>query len=185
MAVDQHNVDKARAQIINKLLAEMTKQLVDPIIDKHKSDKDCVRVAFEGTAKPVPADSSVNFDIKGQGFFHSHLEHLKTEQLLKDWIVTIPEQIIYNTSHEGCSSPDDLPQSLTEDIVVEYSKGTFLFKDNKHPDGDNKDDAVADEDCKVKFRVTIIVKVRRTKCYTIVRLDSERSQPGEAVVADA
>jgi hypothetical protein len=31
MAVDQHNVDTARAQIINKLLAEIAEQLVDSI----------------------------------------------------------------------------------------------------------------------------------------------------------
>jgi hypothetical protein len=152
--------------------------------EKHKKDKDCVRISYEGTAKPVPADSSVDFDIKGQGV-HFHVEHLKTEQLLKDWIVNIAEQVVYNTSHDGCSSPDDLPQSLTEDITVAYSKGTTLFKNNKHPDSNDKDDAVADADCKIKFRVTVIVKVRRTKCYTVARLDSELPQPGEAAVAVA
>jgi hypothetical protein len=181
MAVDQHNVDKAREMIVNKLLAQIVKEIVDPIVEKHKNDKDCVKISYEGTAKPIPADSSVDFDIKGHGL-HFHIEHLKTDELLKDWVVKIDEETVYNTSHKGCTGADDLPQTINEDVTVEYEKGTVLFKDNKHPDSDDKDDAIADAKCKIKFRVTLLVQVRRTKCYTVVRVES--LVPGEeALVA--
>jgi hypothetical protein len=185
MDVDKHNLDKAREQIHNKLLAEITKQLVDPIMEKHKNDQDCVRVAFEGTAIPIPADTDVNFDIKGQSTLDIHAAHLKTEQLLKDWTVTLEAQTIYDNSHKSCAGADDLPQTLTEDIALTYAKGTYLFKDNKHPDSNDKDEALAADDCKIKFRVKIIVTVRRTRCYTVLRLESDRPQSGNTLAANA
>lgn len=169
MAVDKHNIDRAREQITNKLLAEIVKQLVDHVIEKHKTDQDCVRISYEGTALPVAGSTSVDFDIKGQGF-HFHTEHLDTTQLLNGWTTTIKEKNVYDTSHEGCGSADDLPQIFTEDLIVEYAKGTYLFNSN------DKDDALAAIDCKITFRVKIIVAVRRTKCYTVTGLISEKPQ---------
>jgi hypothetical protein len=160
--VDQEILDKAREVIATHLLAKIEKEEIRPRLAAHAND-DCLEVFYEGTATPVKAGCDVEWDVINETDTVGHFNDLETEQLIKDWLITIPKTDVMNTvKKQICTDPQDSKEPLTKEMILTFPEDSVLFKGFPH--GSHTDQLKAKTKSVVKLKVQIIITFRRWKC---------------------